>query len=487
MIEVLQCFFNHYKIKYNKSFLKARLQEIPYKDSLYAVGLVLKNYGVITESYIISDETSVTELPETFFLKFEDKIKFCYKKDNLFYFENTLINIEEIIGNIILKPIPTNLSKEINYIKNRNKTIINKLIWTVLIVLLNIMTIANFGIEIIPFSIGNLFLLLITLAMSTSDVLLNSKICKIGEKISCNDVAKSKYSRLFNVKLDKIFISYLITNLFVSKYILLDSSYFYISIFGLVFCVYLLFIQLFVIKKICLYCISIYILFGLITYVNTHIYPFDFILNINTILSIVKYSVIYGLIIFLYVYVSEKNNTIKETNIDLSNQLQFYKDESNIFESLLFDSDLIIKDTSNIDIVFSFKCRHCKKILSDLISYAEIIELKDRVRLVFMCSNIEEANFAKHICNFMIENSFIDSLKEISNSQFYINRQLYSQKNLEHIGNIHYNRPSKDSILIYTGEKFTVISEIIHLPTILYNGYIIPYPYTLKDVLYLSM
>jgi uncharacterized membrane protein len=119
-----------------------------------------------------------------------------------------------------------------------------------------------------------ILLILVQIAMSIWIIYEDNKqtnvnLCIIGN--SCEQVQDTKYSEIFGIKLSYIGLGAFIILFF--SFFINKKIFFWFSLIGACFAIYLMFVQFFILKQLCSNCliidVSMLVIFGL-TYIRTY-------------------------------------------------------------------------------------------------------------------------------------------------------------------------------------------------------------------------
>ncbi len=294
----------HLKVKLTSSYLSKQLLMHPNYPSLLSISDILKDYSIENDALKIStyDQLQTFKPPFITHLILNSGTFAVVKKVNkefitLAFEENLLETVSKerfikIWDNIILVAQPTQNSIEPNYRKHKNIELISKF-KIVFLIILGIFTLTSqiyynsflYQLLFLYFSkfIGSFFIFLLIKKELGHSSNLADKICNFAKSAGCNEVIKSKASKIYgNIFLADLGLIWFVTStlyLFLTFMYTSDFSKLWLlgwlSLFSLPMIFFSISYQIFSVKKFCPLCIGVMLTLLLDILLFLHCTTFD--------------------------------------------------------------------------------------------------------------------------------------------------------------------------------------------------------------------
>lgn len=218
-----------------------------------------------------------------------------------------------------------------------------------------------------------------------SDSVVEDSYCKIGKYVDCESVLNSKGSNLLGfLRLsDMSFLFFLIQIILATQPGLINlNSGFYLALIGCLFTFYSVVYQIAIIRKLCLYCLTV----CLLVWIDTAL--LGVVIDVSADLVYNIYNLLYSGIIAIAIWVLS-SRYLRQTRQMASERTRlsmFYRKD--LFEWLLSkeksvddldDSLTDIYNTNGKDVITMFvhpKCKYCKKLLGTIPTLASRFKLR---------------------------------------------------------------------------------------------------------------
>lgn len=343
-------------------------------------------------------------------------------------------------------------------------------------------TTTKFTIDFILDSIG--LTLSVVLLRQHLRIFEKTSFCQIGKNVDCNYVAdRNPLQRWLPIDLAIVGVFFFLFNL-LSLLIVGATSCIsgYITLVAAIFMMFLSIYQVFKIKKYCLYCLGITI----IIFAKLCISVLSF--NVNHIYLLPKF-VIATIIAYLFSYLIYKimdyDKLLSNNDIELLRIKRNPSTIKNYFvqsHSIVSTEEMMEFGNKYADIVIttfiSLHCRHCKKVVS------EVIQLIDKFPKRFLWRVAIQGISS----NDMDDNVFARlNTRQLHIFQLYISdkKRCLKAMRLWNFKNI--TDGSEELIAKYRFQQKNIEKmRIMHYPTIWVNGIVLPQEYSISDLQYIN-
>lgn len=312
-----------------------------------------------------------------------------------------------------------------------------------------------------------------------------NKICKIGKIIDCRSVLRSKGSNLFGLKMSDFSIVFFASIYLYTIFFGLESLNisFILMLSAIPFVIYSIFFQTFILRKFCLFCLSI-----------------DFIIAIDVLLllkeeepsSILSYNVrnIFSFLILACctviawrsIRLSENRRKAETRNRERLAVLY----RLNVFEYLLereakvesIESELVIHNENiesdyEVIIVSNLFCPNCKKIYPILQKISSLAIVK----LVFVVNSLNEQDvlLSHQLLSYYAERGWEQTVQALVNWSNSMNKKRFEGQNITR----------KGRELFEQQQAYCKKNSFSFTPAIIVNGHLLPDVYQIGDLEYM--
>lgn len=500
------------KIRHTNWFAKKYSEEHPYKDNLYGLSEMLTYYQIKNTGVQLDKEhVDFKAIHYPFIAYMEQSFAFVeHEKSNqiIYYIDGKRIK-EDIDSfrpkwlGIALYIEKEDISIEPNYKEHRKEAFYrelkNRMLLVASLLLLFVGGIHNHE----CFHISSLCLLLlygvaayISYLLILKDIGIQNiqadKICSffLKEK-NCDDVLKSDAAEFLGISWSKIGFSFFATNIvFLLFFPSLSIYTVFANICALPYTVWSLWYQKFKLKSWCPLCICIQILIWVLFICSIYVYPIDLNYIPIKLLDIILYGAMYFFMLGIVSLMSEVYTTQK-SNYQLRFKLNSFKSDEIVFTTLLkqnkpYDIDKTFgifignKEAKNIvSIVTNPYCSPCALLHPHIESLLQKAGENLAVQLIlfpFISKEIEEScRLFIHLSQTMDSNNYLSFLRE-----WYT----YSKKEKISYCKSYLSDLNTDILNqeIAKLKLWLQKTRIIATPTILFDGYLLPEKYQLKDL-----
>ena len=411
-------------IKYTDYYLSKQLQTHPFYPSLAAVSDVFTSYSIESEALRVSYE-DLLDLQTPFIAHLNIDNGFFIiveraREDGIFFNsgEKILKHIkkEEFIkfwNNIVFQAIPSTKSEEPNFVKHRRKEQLEKIkipamVTFVLFSFLSCVLIKPAMVYLLPLffakMLGLFFAILLVMQELGYHSEIAAKLCTMSKSAGCNEVLKSKASKLFsNVFLADVGLIWFTTSALYLLFVAIISTGMpaltllgWLAVCSAPMILFSISYQIFIIKKYCPLCLGVMLALIIEIILFPVVYHFRFQLpHISEILMMGTM-----LCITAFIWFALKHLLIKNTSLQNS-EIQYFhlRRKPHVIESQLMESDaadmsklptpirLTDNDTNmTLTTVINLYCNPCKRAF-EKIKYllAEVCKDTVNVNVILMC------------------------------------------------------------------------------------------------------
>jgi len=531
-IKVMLLLLENLNIKVTKTTVRNDLINHPDYPSLLSISDVLNEYGIdnITLKTTIN---KLSEFPLPCIVPIQDSsnteltfsIVKSINKDNVTYYNFHKEEYETLSESSFIKKWPSGIAllidsengeDEKDYTKKRRREIKNQLIHIIAISIIPILTIILFTYEIMikgsdAWSKSIYSFLSLTGVFLSSILLLNdldqssnilNKFCGNNKSSNCNEILKSKASKIFGISWSQIGFTYFLSSTLL--YLLTGSKYnivFYIMAWvgtsGLLFIPYSIFYQWKIAKQWCRVCLSILVIL-LLQFIITIMSQWHYKnlitndLDINFIINVIISILVPIFILVIYL----PNLLIIKKNKQEIGQLIKFKRNPKLFEALLLKQKSVSDNSDGLGITlgnphamnkiikvcnpYCKPCADAHKPIEDLINTNSDIQ----VQIIFSTSNDMENEITTTVKHIMAvtENNNADVNQRILDDWYLSDEKDYQIFARKYPVNNNLDQQNQKIEDMYNWCKKI---HIEHTPTFFINGHELPDIYRVQELKYL--
>lgn len=369
---ILDYFLKEINFKYSSKTIE-KYMKTPQRETFWGLINILHQLGIDVEGYKLTEVADLTaiNLPlislknnEFIIITNISHNIITYKKANNIISEK-LTKFSEDWSHTILQIKTIKKNEEFNHKANKRQEIKDRIVKFTLVIsscllllsmllyqgtIFNIVRLILFLLNIIGFSLSVLsYVEYLEIESNTS-----KKFCKIIKNSDCSNNSKSKYSRIFKIfHLSELGISYFTTILGSLLFLHIDIYvYYYYSVASIIFCIWSISVQKFILKKWCAICLSIIVTLILIfLFLSFHIdYSKIRLFTTHTILqAFILTWMLISIACILYIYSKLYRKFINQ-QYDLNN-LELIKEDESV-KQLLYHKEKKFKTAPSTDLIF---------------------------------------------------------------------------------------------------------------------------------------
>lgn len=296
-----------------------------------------------------------------------------------------------------------------------------------------------------------------------------NNICQLNRHFDCKRVISSVKNTYVEDLISFCSLSYFISNIFFATDVVSDYLVFFlVNGTALLLTLFLLVRQFFIVRKLCLFCLIV----ALCVIFNVVIIGDNINYTQNSII-IIRYIFLFALCVILMYFILFFTNTLNAYIID-KRKLNFYVKNKEIFNALLpslvkynvLDIGFKLKNKNSlgdISIIISLSCKYCYNMLKEFIFVYKNYHRFSYQIIVLVDQSCE--NTYQNLNNVYLKQShdyFIEYLEKMMNTGIKC-------------------EPTHDLKVNHECERIRSL-HLEHVPSILYNGYLLPSEYSLIDL-----
>ena len=510
---VLEILLKQLNVKFTSAYASKIYGENPYKNSLFGISRMLADYNVETRGVKLNDKDEITSLEVPFLTVINDNVALINKitKEHVSCswgeqkIKAPLEEFKRRWNGVALLVEKTKTTEEPRYKENYKRhlySIFQKYVLSACVVLLALIGLESNHIHTDP---GLLLLLLVNLAGGYMGYLLIQKqlfiqnnhaerICSLFKKGNCDDVLFSPAAKFMGIiGWSEIGFSYFISNLFI---ILFSPSLIpylaLINVCALPYSIWSIWYQKFKIKQWCPFCLIVQALLWIVFLINLIFHYIS--LPSFEIVSFFCTGIIYALP-FILIGISISAYSKGKQSDYIHRHMNELKIKPEVFEALIkkqphYNVDLstskIIWGNKDANILISILTNpHCIP-CAEMHEYVEKIlnTAKKKVCIQYVFTSFDnDFESCKFLIAAYLSKNDPDKKKEIYNKWF--RKGKYNKEEFFKIHGFNKNTKAVEREMD-RHKKWRDSAQLNGTPTILVNGYELPYNYRIEDILYFT-
>ncbi len=499
------------RVRYTSDFSQRYYEEHPYKNSMYGIKRMLKDYGIANEGLRLEPEYDLHRLPRPFIAHTGSGFVIVTDMDesqvNYLWQGKSITNSSEEFrktwsGTVLVAETDDN-SGEPGYTENRRKEIFEKLvsatflsIWILLAGLLLFQQqiwqtpglLLSFLLNVAGIYIGYLLLKKQFHIQSRY----GDKICSMFKKSDCNNILESPAAKLFGViSWSEIGLGYFISNILLILFTpQLIPWLALINVCSLPYPVWSVWYQKTKARQWCPLCLAVQIILVLIFVVNL-IFGYITLPQISPE-NLLTLAILYLLpVSFIMLAVPSLQDRDKNKNVVYEMNSLKMKDE--VFKATLKSQDYHEVSTLNSQIIWGNPdalirvtvitnpyCQPCARMHNRLEKLLEVAENKLAIQYIFVAFN-DELKKANNLLTTIYLNNIPEQSLEIFKEWYEYGKLHWDEFQQKYA----YDTKTEKVLLeIEHHDLWIEQHKITATPTLLINGYVLPDNYKVEDLLY---